>query len=136
MLQVLLVLLAAFISDTGAYYAGRGYGARLIWPTVSPNKTVEGSMGGLAACVTVVCAMGWSIGAAPWWTWVILGVVLGVAAQLGDFFESALKRWMAVKDSGSLLPGHGGILDRIDALLLVTPVYAAARALVQFFPQP
>lgn len=134
--EVVLILLAAIASDTCAYYAGRNWGARLIWPSVSPKKTVEGSLGGLAACIASVSAVGLAAGSAPWWAWPLLGLLLGVAAQLGDFFESALKRWLAVKDSGSLLPGHGGILDRIDALLLVTPVYAAARLLMDFFPQP
>ena len=69
----------------------------------------------------------------PWWIWLILGAVLNIAAQTGDFFESALKRRLDVKDSGNLLPGHGGILDRIDSLILVAPVYAALDAVFDFF---
>lgn len=132
--EIFLVLVAAFLSDTGAYYAGTYYGRRRIWPRISPKKTWEGSLGGLLTCMLCVLAFGLIWGQAPWWSWLVLGLLLNVAAQLGDFFESALKRWLSVKDSGTLLPGHGGLLDRIDSLLLVVPVYAACRAVLAFFP--
>lgn len=131
--EIFLVLMAAFLSDTGAYYAGTYFGRRKIWPRISPKKTWEGSLGGMAACVASVLGLGLVWGDAPWWSWIILAVLLNVAAQIGDFFESALKRWLSIKDSGTLLPGHGGLLDRIDSLLLVVPVYAACRALMPFF---
>jgi len=127
--EIILVLAASFGSDTGAYYAGSLWGKRKIWPQVSPKKTWMGAFGGLLSCLIIV---------ELWGTWqkhnllncLILGIILGVAAQLGDFFESALKRACAIKDSGSILPGHGGILDRIDSLLLVLPVYIVVRSLI------
>lgn len=131
--ETLFALMAAFVSDTGAYYAGVNFGRRRIWPRVSPNKTWEGSFGGLAACLAVCLAFGLSFGQAPAAVWLLLGLLLGAAAQIGDFFESALKRFTGSKDSGRLLPGHGGILDRIDALLAVTLVYAAFRTAYRAF---
>lgn len=135
--EIYLVLLAAFFCDTGAFYTGVHLGKHPVWSAVSPNKTVEGCLGGLALCMTVVLIFGLAVGGpVSWPVWLGLGLVLGISAQMGDFFESALKRFMAVKDSGTLLPGHGGILDRIDSLLFVVPVYAACRWLVDFFPNP
>jgi len=131
--EIFLVLVAAFISDTSAYYAGTYYGKRKLWPQISPKKTWEGGLGGLLACMVSVLLLGLIWGDAPWWRWLLLGVALNLAAQVGDFFESSLKRWLSIKDSGNLLPGHGGLLDRIDSLLLVVPVYAACRALAPFF---
>ncbi|MFW5792465.1 MAG: phosphatidate cytidylyltransferase, partial [Desulfohalobiaceae bacterium] len=81
----------------------------------------------------VTTVYGLWLGHSPLWTWLLLGVALNLAAQTGDFFESALKRWLEVKDSGQILPGHGGILDRIDSLLLVLPVYTGLRLLHAFF---
>ncbi|MGE4299767.1 MAG: phosphatidate cytidylyltransferase [Desulfovibrionaceae bacterium] len=131
--EMVLVIAATLASDTGAYYAGSWCGKRKIWPAVSPKKTWMGSFGGLACCMAVCLGLGVWQGVAPWWAWCGLGVALNVAAQFGDFVESAMKRSLDVKDSGRLLPGHGGILDRIDGLLLAVPVYAAARTLSTFF---
>ena len=128
-LECVLVLLAAIVTDTAAFYAGNLWGKAKIWPRVSPNKTRLGSLAGLGACVVLVMAMGLLFGEAPWWAWLLLGITLGLAAQFGDFFESALKRKLEIKDSGSLLPGHGGLLDRMDSLLLVVPCYGLARVL-------
>lgn len=133
-MEILLVLLATFASDTGAYYAGSYLGRRKLWPVISPKKTWAGSCGGLAACLAVTLAFAQFWGGGPWvyaslFTWLILGLALNLAAQFGDFFESALKRSLDVKDSGSFLPGHGGMLDRIDALLLTLPVYMGCRSL-------
>jgi phosphatidate cytidylyltransferase len=100
---------------------------------VSPKKTWAGSWGGLACCTAGCLGLGLLWGLASWPAYLLLGLALGVAAQAGDFFESALKRHLDVKDSGRLLPGHGGVLDRIDSLLLVVPAYAAARALHVLF---
>lgn len=134
--EIVLVLLATFATDTGAYYAGSTLGGPKIWPSISPKKTWAGSLGGLGACVLVCIALGLSVGSAPWWAFAAVGVVLNVAAQLGDFFESALKRWRGIKDSGRALPGHGGILDRIDSLLFVLPLYCGLAAIYPFFPSP
>ncbi len=128
--ETALVLAAVMASDTGAYYAGTLIGGPKIWPRVSPKKTWAGSAGSLAASVAVCLAVGLVWGKAGAWTFAVLGVALAVAAQLGDFMESALKRAAGVKDSGALLPGHGGILDRVDGLLPAILVYALARGLV------
>jgi phosphatidate cytidylyltransferase len=131
--EIFLVFLATIASDAGGFYTGRAVGRHKIWPAISPNKTWEGSFGGLVACVVVCLAFGLVFGSAGALAFALLGVALNVADQLGDFFESGLKRRLNVKDSGTILPGHGGLLDRIDGLLLVIPVYAAARQLHPFF---
>ncbi|WP_244147907.1 phosphatidate cytidylyltransferase [Desulfohalobium retbaense] len=132
-LEIVLVLLATFASDTGAYYAGCWWGRRKVWPVISPKKTWMGSMGGLGLCITLSLVLGLAFGDAAWYHWIWVGAVLNIAAQFGDFFESALKRKLQIKDSGRLLPGHGGLLDRIDSLLLVLPVYAAVTIFLPLF---
>lgn len=132
-MDIVLVLLATFATDTGAYYAGRIVGGPKIWPSVSPKKTWAGSLGGLLACMLVSTLFGLAAGNAHWGAFALLGLGLNIAAQLGDFFESALKRWRGVKDSGRILPGHGGILDRIDSLLFVLPLYCGISTLFPFF---
>lgn len=131
--ELLLVVAAAFLSDTAAYYTGSKWGRRHVWPSISPQKTWMGSAGGMAACVGVCLLVGLVWGAAGILAFLLLGVLLNLAAQLGDFFESALKRSQGVKDSGTLLPGHGGVLDRIDSLLFVLPTYAALRWVMPLF---
>ena len=132
--QLLLICTAAG-SDTVAYFFGMRFGKHKIWPKVSPKKSVEGSLAGLAASVAVAVSFGLAFGVdtADWTHYALLGLVLGVMAQLGDFFESALKRSRSVNDSGSVLPGHGGVLDRVDSLLFVIPTYECARAVMTFF---
>ncbi len=131
--EQLVVVLAAVVSDTGAYFIGTWFGKTRIWPRVSPKKSWAGSLGGLALCVLACTGVGVAAGTAPWWAFALLGGLLNVASQLGDFFESALKRTLGVKDSGALLPGHGGLLDRIDSLLFVVPAYAALDSVFPFF---
>ncbi|MDO9632516.1 MAG: phosphatidate cytidylyltransferase [Humidesulfovibrio sp.] len=131
--EIILVVLSTTVSDTAAYYAGTLLGKRKIWPQVSPKKSWAGSIGGLAGCMLAVTAYGLYFGQAPVAAWLLLGALLNLAAQLGDFFESALKRSLEVKDSGTLLPGHGGLLDRIDSLLLALPCYVLARLIQPFF---
>ncbi|GGE25236.1 phosphatidate cytidylyltransferase [Marinithermofilum abyssi] len=119
----LWVLAVTWANDTGAYFIGRKWGKRKLWPAVSPNKTREGSLGGLLLSLVV----SWGLLAffpqlGEWWTVTGLALLIGVAGQLGDLVESAIKRTTGVKDSGSLLPGHGGILDRFDSLLFVFPI--------------
>ena len=118
-----------------AYFFGMRFGKHKIWPKVSPKKSVEGSAAGLAASVVVAVCFGLAFGVPETGIsdYALLGLVLGVMAQLGDFFESALKRSRSVKDSGNVLPGHGGVLDRVDSLLFVIPTYECARALMTFF---
>ncbi len=131
-----LIMLAAIGTDVGGYYVGSRFGQHKMWPAASPKKSWEGSLGGLVLCVLLSMGMGIagaSKGLAPvlpLWAWASVGVLLNIAAQLGDFFESALKRSRGIKDSGALLPGHGGVLDRIDSLLFVLPVYALVKTLV------
>jgi len=124
---VLLPLLTTWIGDTAAYFAGRRWGRRRIAPHASPNKTVLGSVAGLAGSVAAAVGVSlWALSGFPFltvdpWTAAWIGLLLGVAAQVGDLAESVLKREAGVKDSGSLLPGHGGFLDRMDALLFALP---------------
>jgi len=131
--EVVLVFAAALISDTGAYYVGSRWGKRKLWTAVSPKKTWVGSFGGLALCLAVTLLLGVFFGTAGWYHFLWIGLLLNLGAQLGDLFESLLKRKLQVKDSGRLLPGHGGLLDRIDSVLLVTPVYMGIRALFPAF---
>lgn len=116
----LFALLITWMSDTFAYLVGKTIGRTKLIPRVSPNKTVEGALGGLAAAgitaVLVVNIMGLPMNSL---IAAILGVVLGALGMLGDLFESQLKRRAGVKDSGNAIPGHGGFLDRIDALIWV-----------------
>lgn len=113
----LVVLLATWTSDTVAYAVGHYLGQRPISPVISPNKTVEGTLAGFIGTVVVVLIAGKSL---PWMgsgQFFVLGVVIAVTAPLGDLFESYIKRASQVKDAGTIIPGHGGILDRFDSLL-------------------
>jgi len=121
-LWIFFILVLAFAGDIAAFYVGRQFGKRKLLPEVSPGKTVEGMIGLMAGSV-VGCLLfrQWffpELGAAHT---VVLGLVGGVVGQLGDLSESALKRSAGVKDSGVMLPGHGGILDRLDCLMFITP---------------
>lgn len=128
MVWVFLTCAVVFAGDSAAYYVGNLFGRRKLAPAISPGKTVEGSLGGLAASLLV----GWGgavlflpgISSAGG---VLLGGLVGLAGQAGDLFESCWKRAAGVKDSGTLLPGHGGILDRLDALLFAAPVAFGLR---------
>lgn len=117
-----LTILLVWSTDIGAYLIGRQFGRHLLAPQVSPKKTVEGSLGGLMFCIAVALAFSSLVAGASWITYIILGVVVGISAQVGDLFESALKRSAGVKDSGNLIPGHGGILDRFDSLIFALPL--------------
>lgn len=117
---VLLSMFIAFLSDTGAYFAGKNFGRHKLYPKISPKKTIEGSLGGLvtAALGAVVLSKTLLAGELPLVDGVLLAFVAGAFGQAGDLFESLLKRSTGVKDSGNILPGHGGLLDRSDALML------------------
>ncbi len=127
---VALALLGTWISDSGAYFVGVARGKRLLAPEISPNKSWEGVWGGLATGVLSVWAMGGVLLDLPHWQGVVLGLVLVAAATLGDLAESVIKRQVGVKDSGSLIPGHGGMLDRVDSLLFVVPAIYYTRMLL------
>jgi len=119
-----VTLAIAFGSDTVAYFFGRFLGKHKLYPAVSPKKTMEGAFGGLVGGVLATAGFGssWLIPELPYGHAVVLGVLGSAVGQFGDLFESMLKRGYGVKDSGNLLPGHGGMLDRVDALLFVAPV--------------
>lgn len=118
-----LLLFVVFLGDTGAFYVGSYLGRHKLSPIVSPNKTIEGAFGGIAANLGVGAFFKYFfIPRLPWGLGLLFFLTLGVVGQVGDLFESKLKRDSNIKDSGSLLPGHGGVLDRIDALLFAAPV--------------
>jgi phosphatidate cytidylyltransferase len=120
---VVLSMVLAWIADTGGYFAGRAFGKHKLYERVSPKKTVEGAIGGVAAAVVgALVARLLILPSVPIRDMVVLGVVGAVVGILGDLGESLLKRSVGVKDSGGIVPGHGGILDRIDALLITAPV--------------
>jgi phosphatidate cytidylyltransferase len=125
---IFLLCAIIFAGDTAALYAGTLWGRHRLSPTISPGKTFEGSIAGLLAGVAVGSAAKMLF--LPGWGWpacILFSAVVGIAGQVGDLFESSLKRASNVKDSGSLLPGHGGVLDRIDALLFAAPVAFGLR---------
>jgi phosphatidate cytidylyltransferase len=119
---VLTVVLAIWVGDTAALLIGRVLGKKKLAPAISPNKSQEGAVGGLLATMAVGAVSFQAFGLAAWWMGLIAGAVISVAGQIGDLAESLLKRQAGVKDSGSIVPGHGGVLDRIDALLFAFPV--------------
>jgi phosphatidate cytidylyltransferase len=128
---ILLLLCIVFSGDTAALYVGTLIGRHKLAPAISPGKTVEGAVGGLAVGLLVgLLAKHLLLPALPWGTAVGFCLLVGVAGQVGDLFESALKRSSDVKDSGSILPGHGGVLDRIDALLFAAPVAYLCRGYI------
>ena len=120
----LLLILTVAVSDTFQYYSGRTFGRRLLAPSISPKKTIEGALGGFVGSVLTLALIG------HWWlpqmslpARLVLGLALAAVGIVGDLFESLLKRSVDVKDASSMIPGHGGVLDRIDALLFAAPVY-------------
>jgi phosphatidate cytidylyltransferase len=153
--QVTFLLLVVWFGDTAAYYIGRTFGRHKLAPKISPGKSWEGAIGSVAGSVgaaglllelasyqqhsdfLATVLQRWDMAPLTFpdqpWYWLVLAVVVNVAGQVGDLAESALKRSANVKDSGSLLPGHGGVLDRIDALLLAAPVLWYAQVIHQRF---
>ncbi len=119
-------VLATAASDVGAYVVGSLFGRRKLAPQLSPNKTLEGAFGGLGLSVVVVTATAWGLERilslrVDLYDAILFSILVGSAAQLGDLFESLIKRWAGVKDAGFFLPGHGGVLDRIDSYLFAVP---------------
>ena len=127
---LIFALLTTFATDTGAYLVGRAVGRHRMAPGISPNKTWEGAIGGfvgaVAATLLLERILNLGLGSPGWtaaWNWqpLLIGATVGIVSQAGDLFESRLKRLSQVKDSGVLMPGHGGILDRLDSLLVTIP---------------
>ncbi len=140
LMEQILIILVAIATDAGGYYAGSLLGANKIWPSVSPKKSWEGSIGGMVLSIIVCLVIGlvpafWgsALPALSWWSWVLLGIFLNIAAQLGDFFESALKRSLNVKDASQILPGHGGVLDRLDSIIFVVLAYTMIMYLYEMY---
>jgi phosphatidate cytidylyltransferase len=121
------VFIVTWSTDIGAYFTGRAIGKRKLAPSISPKKTVEGLYGGIAAATLLGGA--WALAMGLGTTLLVLAPLCAIAAQAGDLFESWMKRRAGVKDSGTWLPGHGGVLDRVDGLVPV----AVLTALVQLF---
>jgi phosphatidate cytidylyltransferase len=119
-----LLMLTIIVSDSAQYYSGRALGRRLLAPAVSPKKTVEGAAGGFVFGAALFTTLGaWWLPSIPAFLRAIIGIAIVALGIAGDLFESMLKRSVSVKDSSALIPGHGGILDRIDALLFAAPIY-------------
>jgi phosphatidate cytidylyltransferase len=113
---LILILLVVWVTDIGGYFAGRGIGGPKLWPRVSPKKTWAGAVGGFAASLVVAAGFA-ALGVGKTGPLLLLGAVLSIASQLGDLFESAVKRRFGVKDSSHIIPGHGGLLDRLDGFV-------------------
>lgn len=130
--RLLFLFVLIWTMDSLAYFAGRRWGRRRLSPQVSPGKTWEGFLGGLAGALLCTLAVMWTDWFAELPPWLLLALCLVTAAisVAGDLFESLLKRQQAMKDSGGLLPGHGGVLDRVDSLLAAAPVFLCGLSLV------
>jgi phosphatidate cytidylyltransferase len=113
---LMLVFLVVWVTDIGGYFAGRGLGGPKLWPRISPNKTWAGALGGFAASIAVAAGFA-AFGLGKTGPLLLLGSILSIVSQLGDLFESAVKRRFGVKDSSHIIPGHGGLLDRLDGFV-------------------
>jgi phosphatidate cytidylyltransferase len=120
---MLLLFLVIWADDTFAYLVGRTIGRRMLFPSISPKKTLEGSVAGFVGSLLVACGFArlfWQTASLK--TVILLAALVALSGQIGDLAESAMKRGANLKDSGSVLPGHGGMLDRVDSLLFGAPV--------------
>ncbi|WP_018873006.1 phosphatidate cytidylyltransferase [Thioalkalivibrio sp. ALJ16] len=137
LLVVYLVVLVG-LADTGAYFAGKSFGRNPLAPHISPGKTREGLFGGLLTVLAfaIVVAAVWGLAPMDALVFVLLSVLIGLVSVVGDLFESILKREADAKDSGSLLPGHGGILDRFDSMIAAAPVFLAGLLWLALIPVP
>lgn len=121
-----MILIGACATDIFAYFTGVAIGRTKILPAISPKKSLEGSIGGVLGCTAAMAVFGLFerrlSGGMPFYHFIILGVICGVISQLGDWAASAVKRYAEIKDFGNIMPGHGGVLDRIDSMLFVAPM--------------
>jgi phosphatidate cytidylyltransferase len=129
--RLLAVLVLVWVADTAAYFVGRAWGRRKLAPSISPGKTREGALGGVVGALLYAIICKRFFDEAGWMPYLAAAAVLAMLSIVGDLFESAAKRRAGVKDSGALLPGHGGILDRIDSATAVLPVAAALLTLMK-----
>ena len=132
---LLFTLLIVFTTDTGAFLVGRAFGSRPLAPVISPNKTWEGTAGGLLFALVFAVVAGYALDlATPRWQQIVIGACVGIISQMGDLFESKLKRLSNIKDTSSIIPGHGGVLDRLDSVVVSIPLVYYLLATV-FKPQ-
>lgn len=131
---LMYLLLLIWVADSGAYFVGRAIGTRKLSPVISPGKSIEGVVGGLLACLlfSFLGVNYFNIENTP--IFILVSIFVAFISVYGDLFESLMKRRANVKDSGSILPGHGGVLDRIDSLIAAGPVFVACALLTQIFP--
>lgn len=130
-IYVWLIFIIAFATDTCAYFAGYAFGKHKLIPKVSPKKTIEGSIGGILGSTLICLAFGYYFNI-DLKVIVILGFLGSIVAQVGDLFASSIKRYVGIKDYGKLIPGHGGILDRFDSVILVAPfVYSIINLFIK-----
>ncbi len=129
---ILFVLVLIWVADSSAYFAGRQFGQHKLAPRISPGKTIEGVIGALIGSALFAAAAGWLLPAIPIadGLLIVLALVTVLFSIVGDLFESLIKRQSKVKDSGSLLPGHGGMLDRIDSVLAAMPIFLCGRTVI------
>tara|TARA_B100001540_G_C15777991_1_gene629592 strand:+ start:191 stop:1009 length:819 start_codon:yes stop_codon:yes gene_type:complete len=117
-------------NDTGAYLSGKAFGKHKLFERISPNKTWQGSIGGGLLAIGISVLISFIFTTLPIWQWIIIGIIISIFGSMGDLAESLFKRSMGVKDSGKIMPGHGGILDRFDGLLIASPFVFAFLLLV------
>jgi phosphatidate cytidylyltransferase len=130
---LMYLLLLIWIADSGAYFAGRAFGKYKLAPVISPGKSLEGVAGGLCACLVFSYFGAEYFNIDGTVTFIFLSIFIAFISVYGDLFESLMKRRADVKDSGNILPGHGGILDRIDSLIAASPVFVACLFLTEWF---
>lgn len=131
---LITLLIWIWSADSGAYFIGRYFGKQKLAPHISPGKTVEGVVGGIGVTLIVALVLGlfFPFGLKQYIGFMLLAVVISIVTVAGDLFESMVKRQAGVKDSGRLLPGHGGVLDRLDSLISAAPVFAAGLWLLEY----
>lgn len=125
-LYIWLIFIGGWVTDTCAYFTGVTFGRTKILPKVSPKKSLEGSIGGVVGCSAAMTVFGVLLadilGGIPIYHFIILGILCGIISQVGDWAASAIKRFVNIKDYGKVMPGHGGVLDRVDSILFVAPI--------------
>jgi phosphatidate cytidylyltransferase len=136
--QPMLILgffLLMWTSDTGAYLSGKAFGKHKLFERISPKKTWEGTVGGAGLCIILACVFGYfrSVWGLDTLHWIVVALIIVIAGNLGDLSESMFKRSINIKDSGTILPGHGGILDRFDAVLIAAPFVFVYLKLLPFY---